>query len=260
MRIIALFILVFGLFGTADYTYAARCDCDYSKRVRECYATVDWKKDMITVTSTSNACSYVMWDADGQTLLTVVMDGIDERVPLNIMGGKEIPKKIFVKSCQICKDEKYPSAAKQPGPYGISPALTKESLVTLDKDYDYVYETLVQEQQPQQAGQQLGKIFNNSGEQVGQGAGEMFNSAGNMLSNAGETFMNVITSDAFINTLTITNAVLQGYNRGRIIQLQRNRMRQQQQQRPAGLAYERPPQPYQPQPCWYSRETNNSNC
>jgi len=62
-RIIALFILVFGLFGTADYTYAARCDC--SKRLEPCGANVEWKQNLITVKSTSNACSRVDWYADG---------------------------------------------------------------------------------------------------------------------------------------------------------------------------------------------------
>jgi len=99
MRII-LAIAVLILFSTTSY--ASRCDC--SKRLGPCSANVDWKSDLITVKSSSNACSRVDWYANGYPHLTVVMDGIDEQAPLNIMPGKGIPE-ILVESCYVCKDE-----------------------------------------------------------------------------------------------------------------------------------------------------------
>ncbi len=106
-RIISLFILIFGV---TDFAYASRCDC--SKRVGACAAQVEWKQNLITVKSSSKACSSVTWYADGDPLYTVVTGGIDEQVPLYIMPGEGIPKEIFFQSCWICKDENVPSTAQ----------------------------------------------------------------------------------------------------------------------------------------------------
>jgi len=108
-RIISLFILVFGVLSTADYTYAAsRCDC--SQKLGACTAQIKQQGNQILVSSSVPQCSLVVFYADENPHITNIMDGISSG---KWLGPTKNPK-LTIDSCDICKDEKYPDE-KPPG-------------------------------------------------------------------------------------------------------------------------------------------------
>lgn len=78
-----------------------RCDCTMLQRSAACEASVQHRDGVVAVSSSSPACSMVLWTADGQPNVSLVKDGLD----IFDWFGAGTPD-IVVESCEICLDRK----------------------------------------------------------------------------------------------------------------------------------------------------------
>lgn len=83
---------------------ATRCDC--SRKVGACQASITLDGGWLTVTSSSQACSQVVWHADGEPKLTVVTGGVEVE---QWLGPTQRPT-LSIGSCEICSDKNASSA------------------------------------------------------------------------------------------------------------------------------------------------------
>ena len=82
-----------------------RCECSAENWVGICTASVELKDKWVTVLSSSKQCSRVDWYADSTPQVSIVTDGAE----VESWIGQQIPKKITVDSCNICKDHSNPT-------------------------------------------------------------------------------------------------------------------------------------------------------
>lgn len=97
IAVLAVFSLVF-LLGALSHAQG-RCDCSQVERSAACEASVQHRQSVVAVSSTSPACSMVVWTADGQPNVSLVMDGLT----IADWYGSSAPD-IRVESCEICRD------------------------------------------------------------------------------------------------------------------------------------------------------------
>lgn len=89
------------LFATASLPAMAqeRCDCSPTQRSAACEASVQHREGVVAISSSSPACSMVLWTADGQPNVTLVTDGLDI---FDWLGGAN--PTVAVERCEVCLD------------------------------------------------------------------------------------------------------------------------------------------------------------
>ena len=78
----------------------SRCDCSLKKRDTACQSAISMSRNLLTITSTSQMCSQVVWYAGSQPHVTIVTDGKKTEEWSGPSGLK-----MFVDSCQVCADK-----------------------------------------------------------------------------------------------------------------------------------------------------------
>ncbi|MEM7766476.1 MAG: energy transducer TonB [Pseudomonadota bacterium] len=78
-----------------------RCDCSATQRSAACEASVQHREGVVAVSSSTPACSMVVWTADGQPNVSLVKDGLD----IFDWFGTSVPT-IAVEGCEVCLDRK----------------------------------------------------------------------------------------------------------------------------------------------------------
>ncbi len=99
MRAILAVTVMLATSGLPAIAQQERCDCTRAQRSAGCEATVQHRDGVVAVSSSSPACSMVVWTADGQPNVSLVRDGLD----IFDWYGASSPG-IAVESCEICLD------------------------------------------------------------------------------------------------------------------------------------------------------------
>ena len=92
---------------------SARCDCAPDKKLGRCTAEIRQESNWLTIKSNVPQCSQVIWYADEQPNITIVMDGTASQ---EWLGPTQKPA-LSIESCEVCTDQKYAHLGGAGGEY-----------------------------------------------------------------------------------------------------------------------------------------------